>query len=342
MRAFILLALLPVLGALAEDAAAPALTARGKDRSVERLVEIRGLADAGDGASVRALAAVYALLQDDPGFSETERVAVLQALAVAREPAAGPLACRALGDASRKVRASALQVIRAQDHAQAAPALLDLMSLAGTDPKYAEEDLALAQRASDLLEALTNHAEHYEALSSRPEQQVAVARWRGWWQSHQNQSRLDWQRQGFEEAGVKVALPLDAAGVPALIEALADAHPVWVRGNAQELLSALATPPVPDKKDGRISQPACVALAKGLSHAEEKVQARASLALYRVLAAGAHPDLPERKDRFDALGSYLSGVASSDAGDATRTARLAAEFVRDMKVWWAAHGASAP
>ncbi len=341
MRAYLLFSLLPAACLLAEEAPStppPALSARGADRSVERLVEIHRLAGRGDSASVRALAAAYARLQDDPGFSEAERVAVLQALAAAREPAGGPLACRALEDASRPVRAAALQLIRDLRHAPAVPALVDLMAKAGTEPLFREEDLGLAQRASDLLETLANHAEHYEALSTRPEQQVAVARWREWWGTHQGQTRLDWQRQGFEESGVKVSLPLDPAGVAVLVEALPDTQPAWIRENALELLSTLPTPAVPEKKDGRVSQPACEALAKGLSHADEKVQMRSALALYRVLAAGAHADLPSRDDRFDALGKALSSAPFKDAAEASRAAKGAGEFVREMKSWWGAHG----
>ena len=136
---------------------------------------------------------------------------------------------------------------------------------------------------------------------------------------------------------MKVVLPLDPAGVPAMLEALAGTHPVWVRENALELLSSLPTPPLAEKKDDRISDPGCMALAKGLSHADEKVQMRVALALYRVLASGAHPGLPARDDRFEALGKLLA-EAFKDAGDRSRAEKGAADFVHEMQVWWSTHG----
>ena len=68
---------------------------------------------------------------------------------------------------------------------------------------------------------------------------------------------------------------------------------------------------------------------------------RTALALYRVLASGAHPDLPARDDRFEALGKLISGVPLRDA-EATRAAKGAAEFVHEMKVWWSKYGTASP
>ncbi len=267
------------------------LTKPGKEASVDRLVAIRQVAGMHDPLVARALAAAYARLEADPGFSEAEKVAILQALASYRDPFAGPCACRALADPSRSVRRAALQSLREVRCAQAVPCLIELMSSAGADQTHLDDDRALAQRASDLLEILANCSQHFEVLSTPVERRIAVTRWRQWWEAHRDLPRSAWQQEGFQGEKISVSVcrdPMKAEDASALLEALSDARSPWIRENAQELLSGIPPPPAGAKLD----QPACAALAKGLDHADEAVRRRAAEVLYRVLSRGGHAGLP--------------------------------------------------
>ncbi len=264
------------------------LAQTGKEQAAARLSAIRKVTLSQDPLAVRALAAAYARLEADPqsGFSPLEKIAILQALETHRERAAGPCACKALTDPSREVRRAAVSALRQVRDPQAVPVLVGLLDQAGSEnPARAHEDLAVAQEASDLLEILTNRSLHYNALSGSGERQIAVTRWRQWWEANRQSSRTAWQVQGFQEEHLAVTLPLDAAGVPPLLEALADTRPAWIRENAQELLAPIPTPPVPPS-GGRIDQPACAALAKGLAHDKPGVPRRAAAPLPHLLAAG--------------------------------------------------------
>lgn len=313
-----LLPLLLLASALRADEPMDVLALKGKEHAVERLVAIQRMARPGDPLSARALAAAYARLEADPqsGFSPEEKVAMLQAMGSAREGAAGPCACRALSDASRDVRRAALQALWDLRHPQAVPDLVSFLEAAGRnslpsapreDRVLGQEDLAMCRKASALLEILANGSQHFDPLSGDAERQIAVTRWRKWWEDNRAQARADWQKKGFAEAGVQVQLPLDAGGVPALVEALSEAKPAWVRENALELLSSLP-PPAPAAK---VDQPACAALAKGLASSDAAVQRGSASALFRVLAAGGHGALP------DPSGKGL---------------------VDGMRDWWAKHG----
>ncbi len=314
-RCLTILALAAGTGVLHAEEPLAVLAQSGKDQAAARLSAIRKVVLSQDPLAVRALAAAYARLEADPqsGFSPLEKVAILQALETHRERAAGPCACKAMTDPSREVRRAALSALRQVRDAQAVPGLIGLLDQAGSeDPARAHEDLAIAQEASDLLEILANRSLHYTALASPGERQIAVTRWRQWWEANLRFPRSTWQVQGFRDENLTATLPLEAAGVPPLLEALADARPAWIRENAQELLAAIPTPPIPPA-GSRIEQPACAALAKGLAHADPGVRRRAASLLHHILSAGGHGDLPSPSER---------------------------DFPAAMQAWWTAHGAS--
>ena len=310
-----MLALAAGAGALHAEEPLAVLAQPGKEQAAARLSAIRKVTLSQDPLAVRALAAAYARLEADPqsGFSPLEKIAILQALETHRERGAGPCACKALTDPSREVRRAALSALRQVRDSQAVPGLVSLIEQAGSEDRVrAHEDLAIAQEASDLLEVLANRSLHYAALSGSGERQIAVTRWRQWWEANRQLPRSTWQIQGFHDEHLTVTLPLEAAGIPPLLEALADARPAWIRENAQELLAAIPTPPA-SPAGGRIDQPACAALAKGLAHADPGVQRRAASLLHHILSAGGHGDLPSPSDR---------------------------DFPEGMQTWWTAHGAS--
>jgi HEAT repeat protein len=314
-RVLTVLALAAGTGASHAEEPLAVLAQPGKEQASARLSAIRKVTLSQDPLAVRALAAAYARLEADPqsSFSPLEKIAILQALETHRERAAGPCACKALTDPSREVRRAALSALRQVRDAQAAPVLITLLDQAGSEaPARAHEDLAIAQEASDLLEILANRSLHYAALASPGERQIAVTRWRQWWEANLQMPRSAWQVQGFHDERLTVTLPLEAAGVGPLLEALADARPAWIRENAQELLATIPTPPVP-AAGGRIDQPACAALAKGLAHADPGVQRRSASLLHHILSAGGLGDLPSPSDK---------------------------DFPAAMQAWWTAHGAS--
>lgn len=314
-RCLTVLALALGAGVLHAEEPLAVLASPGKDLAAARLSAIRKVTLSQDPLAVRALAAAYARLEADPqgGFSPPEKIAILQALQMHREPAAGPCACKALTDPSREVRRAALSALRQVRDTQAVPGLVGLLDQAGSEDRArAHEDLAIAQEASDLLEILANRSLHYAALASPGERQIAVTRWRQWWEANRKLPRSAWQVQGFHDERLTATLPLEAASVGPLLEALADARSAWIRENAQELLAAIPTPPVPPA-GSRIDQPACAALAKGLAHADPGVQRRSASLLHHILSAGGLGDLPSPSDK---------------------------EFPAAMQAWWTAHGAS--
>lgn len=311
MRLNAALAALALLTAATTRADEPlaALALKGKEHAAARLVAIRAAAAAQDPLAARALAAAFARLEADPesGFSAAEKVVILQALADHREPAGAPCACRALRDPSREVRRAALHLLETLRDPQAVPGLIVLLEeMEAGQAIHAAADLAVARQASDLLEILANHSLHFLALSGSGERQIAVTRWRQWWEAHKGEPRSRWQADGFKEHNVETAVPADAASVPALIEALAPAKPAWIRENAWELLAALPCAP-----PGGTQAAAAAALAKGLDHADADVRARVASALFRALAAAGHADLP------------------APAGKDLPTA---------LKAWWGSHG----
>lgn len=294
-----LMAVSPVLGG--EDLAPLGL--KGPEHAVDRLVAIRRVALSMDPLDLRALAAAYVRLESDPasGFSEAEKVAILSAI---RDlPESGPCACRALADPSRAVLQQALRCVEALRHAPAAPGLISLMEGVGRDRSSVREDLALAQQASRVLEILANTSRHFDALSGQAERQIALTRWRQWWEESRGLSRADWVLQGFRAEGIEV--PLAQGGVPRavpesvepLLQALADARPAWIRENAMDLLS-------------RAPRSCWAALAKGLSQDDRTVCGRAAEAFLKSLAAAGQPDLPDADQ---------------------------ANLPESLKAWWGAH-----
>lgn len=343
-----LAALLPAILALcaasalragrADEAATSALQP-GADRAVERLLELRRLAGEGTPAGRRCLAAAWARLSADPasGFSDPEKVAILRGASGA--PESGPCICRALADPSREVRLEALQALRRLPHAAAVPALLDLLTEAasGSDRAHLRDDAAIAREANELLEIVTNRSDYFDVLASAGEQQIAVTRWRQWWEDNRGRARPEWQQEGFRTEKVDVTLRIvsepvvqvavDAASVPALVECLADAKPQWIRENALELLSALPVPPSRFR-----DQPACAALARGIDHAEAAVRWRSAKALHAALSAGGHRGLPQ----MPPMPSDAGDVRDREKRDkvlAEAESQLA-RFATDLLKWW--------
>ena len=302
----LLLSLLLAPALAGEDLSDLFASLKGAENSVTRLVVIRKAARSLDPLDRRPLAAAYARLEADPasGFSEAEKTAILSAI---RDlPEAGPCACRGLTDPSRAVRMEALRCVEARRHGPAVPDLIALLDGVGQDRSFAREDLALAQRAGQVLEILANRSEHFDALSRQAERQVVLTRWRRWWEANQARPRSEWVRQGFQDEGIEVVLAPGGSpqatpeSVEPLLGALAEDRPAWIRENAEDLLS-------------HASRTCWPALAKGLSHEDEAVRLRLAKTFRAALAAAGQPDLPDPAQ---------GGLAES------------------LKAWWGGHADS--